>query len=98
MRKIKNIWVYIIAVSLAALIVAELYSDHLISGSSSTNEEMKFSAAGVAIGAALTIVISATGAIKTKKYSRVFAIFSCLVSVIIFGFAFFAYSFTGYGS
>lgn len=98
MKKVKNLWLYIISISLTALIIAEVYSDHLISSSSSTNQQMKISAAGVAIGAILTTFLSAIGVVKTKKVTRFFAIFSCLVSVVIFGFAFFAYGFIGYGT
>jgi len=98
MIKNKNIWTYATLVSLAALVVMEIYSDHLIGSYGSTNGQMKLSTSWVMFIAVITFAISLISTIKTRKFSRAFAIFSSLVSLAIFAFAFFAHGFIGYGS
>lgn len=98
MIKNKNIWTYATSVSLITLFVMEMYSDHLIGSYGSTNEQMKLSTSWVMFIAVVTLAISLICAIKTRKFSRAFAIFSSLASLVIFAFAFFAYGFIGYGS
>lgn len=95
----KNTWTYVTSISLVLLIIAELYSNSIIGNSYSYTNELKKSVAGfVTMFAIFTFIVSVVTTFKTKRSNRVFAILSSLLSLIIFGLAFFAYSFIGYGS
>ncbi len=96
--KQKNIWTCTTIISLVLLVIAEVYSDRMIGSSASTDGQVRLVTGWLIVGAVATFAISLTAVFKTKRFSRIFAIFSCMVSFVVFGLAFFAYAFTGYGS
>jgi hypothetical protein len=93
-----NSWVYVAGVGVVLLVIAEGVSSRLINDSSVPSSVDGPFAGLVSLGAVATFIICSVALFKAKKWLKVVPIIGILVSLIIFGLAFFAYSFSGYGS
>lgn len=98
-KKIENsksyLWVLAMIALLLCLLVGwglqmKLGSSYLVS-----DDVQKTSAGLVVTGSVIVLIFCLVAAFKTKRFSRVFAIFSCLVSLMVLGFAYFAYILSG---
>ena len=99
MIKIKNVWSYVAPAGMLFTVVTYMYTASMLSSSYLfTNEQQKGIASIVLAIALLTFILCVIAIFKTKRFSRGLAIFSCLISLIILGLTFFAYSFMGYDS
>jgi len=97
-RNTSNTWLYVSVAAVIVLVVLEVISDKLIGSATVSTETYAPFAGMVSLGAVFAIVISAIAVFKTKSWLRLLPIIGMLVSLVIFGLAFFAYGFSGYGS
>lgn len=98
-KKIENsrsyVWVLAMIVLLLGLLVGWGVQMKLGSSDLTSDDAQKTSAGLVVIGSAAVLIFCLVAAFKTRKFSRAFAIFSCLISLMVLGFAYFAYLLSG---
>ena len=97
-NKRSNFWVYISAISIVGLVIAEVVSDKLIGSGSVSSYSYGTFAGFVSLMAIVVFVISIVALFKIKRWAKVVPIIGLFVALIIFALAFFAYAFSGYGS
>ncbi len=79
-------------------VILEIISDNLISSGSVSSDIYGFFAGFVSLVAVVSFVVAVVAMFKTKSWYKIVPIVNALISLVIFGLAFFAYGFSGYGS
>ncbi len=100
MKKINqlNSW-FLASVSAVSLsIILEVVSEVIFGGGSTDLSIAGFFAGFVSLVAVVSFVVAVVAMFKTKSWYKIVPIVNALISLIIFGLAFFAYGFSGYGS
>lgn len=91
-------WIVITTITTILLVVGEVISDHLISQAAVSPVSWGSFAGFISFMSVVCFCISIFGAVKVKGWLKILPILYALISVVIFGLAFFAASFSGYGS
>lgn len=101
MKKVSNQtknWIIITTALTILLVIGEFISDNLISHSSVSPSSSGSFAGFIALMSVVCFSACIASIVKIKGKLKILPIFYIFVSVVIFGLAFFAASFSGYGS
>lgn len=101
MKKDRNqtkYWVIVTTAFTLLLIIGEFISDYFISHPSVSLFSSGSFAGFLSLASVVCFCVCIAGIIKIKGKLKILPIFYSLVSIVIFGLAFFAASFSGYGS
>lgn len=88
-----NVWIFSAAILLACLIVGWFIENKIGSDVFAADYIQKSAAGLLSLGAIITFIVNLIVSFKTHRFRRAFTIVSCLISIMIFCFAYFAYIF-----